>query len=441
MATSALHAGSHSVYAVYTTNASGFINSSDNADPLAETIQAAGTTTTIAGNVATAAFGQSVSFTATVAVVSPGTGTPTGSVQFVVNGADYESAVTLDANGQAVLSTSALPAGSHNVYAVYTSNDSDFGNSDDSASPLAETINAAGTATAVASSATTSIVGESLTLTATVAVVSPGMGTPTGSVQFVVDGSEFGSPVTLNATGQAVLATSALGIGPHTVSALYDSNSVDFSASTANSISLFVGHATATALTSSASSISVGQAVVLTASVVPVEPDLPTPTGEVQFMDGNSLLQMVTLSQGVASYTASALTAGTHDFTAVYEGDGVSYCSSVSAVGPGSVITTFAGGGDPGDGGLATAASIRSRRAWPSIRPAICSSSTSTTTASAAWTAPRGSSLPWPAREPRALAAMAARPATPSWICPTAWPLTRPATCSSPIRGITACVK
>ncbi len=80
------------------------------------------------------------------------------------------------------------------------------------------------TTTAVASSANPSVFGQPVTFTATVARTT-GTGSPTGSVQFVVDGSNFGSPVALtglNTTqSTAATSTSALSVGSHTVSATY----------------------------------------------------------------------------------------------------------------------------------------------------------------------------------------------------------------------------
>jgi hypothetical protein len=70
-------------------------------------------------------YGQSVTFMATVSAAS---GTPTGSVQFQLDGANFGSAVSLN-NGAAQISTAALSAGPHRITAAYTSNSSSFLNS------------------------------------------------------------------------------------------------------------------------------------------------------------------------------------------------------------------------------------------------------------------------------------------------------------------------
>jgi hypothetical protein len=82
------------------------------------------------------------------------------------------------------------------------------------------TLTAGNSALAVASSANPSPTGSNVTFTATLSAVSPAVGTPTGAVQFKVDGSAFGSPATLTG-GVASLTTSALSHGYHTIAACY----------------------------------------------------------------------------------------------------------------------------------------------------------------------------------------------------------------------------
>ena len=77
------------------------------------------------------------------------------------------------------------------------------------------------TTTGVTSSANPSNPGQNVTFTATVAVVPPGTGTPTGTVQFLIDGTNFGTAVAL--TGNtAQTSTSSLSVGNHPVTAQYN---------------------------------------------------------------------------------------------------------------------------------------------------------------------------------------------------------------------------
>ena len=63
------------------------------------------------------------------------------------------------------------------------------------------------TTTTLTASANPSLLNQPVTFTATIAAPVTGLGTPTGSVQFIVDGSNFGSPVALSG-GAASISTS-----------------------------------------------------------------------------------------------------------------------------------------------------------------------------------------------------------------------------------------
>lgn len=73
----------------------------------------------------------------------------------------------------------------------------------------------------------------------------------------------------------------------------------------------------------------VGQTVTFTAAVD--SKSLGTLTGTVQFFDGATLLGSGTLTAGVATFSTTALTLGSHDITAVYSGD-ANFGGSTSAV-------------------------------------------------------------------------------------------------------------
>ncbi len=82
------------------------------------------------------------------------------------------------------------------------------------------TITPASTTGLVSSSANPATPGRSVTLRLQVAPVAPGAGTPTGTVQFLVDGSTVGSPVAVTG-GVASLSLTTLTAGTHTVAAAY----------------------------------------------------------------------------------------------------------------------------------------------------------------------------------------------------------------------------
>src|SRR5262249_50311049 len=149
--------------------------------------------------------GQNVTFTATISPAAPGAGTPTGTVQFVVDGGNAGSPVNVTTTGgvtTASFSTASLSAGTHTVTASY-SGDSHFSGSN--AAALNQTVGKAATTTTISSSANPSTSGQTVTFTATVSDGAPG--TPTGTVQFVIDGSNAGSPVNVSTTGGVTTAT------------------------------------------------------------------------------------------------------------------------------------------------------------------------------------------------------------------------------------------
>lgn len=93
-------------------------------------------------------------------------------------------------------------------------------------------INPAPTATALAAAPNPSTLGQTVTFTAMVSNTSTPP-VPTGAVQFVIDGTNYGSPVLLIG-GMASTSTSSLTAGQHTIKANYinsDGNFVNSNAS------------------------------------------------------------------------------------------------------------------------------------------------------------------------------------------------------------------
>jgi hypothetical protein len=173
-------------------------------------------------------FGQSVTFTATVS----GAGAPTGSVTFYDDGPLLGSGTL--SGSLASYNTGALTAGTHNITATYSGD----GNFNPSTAPiLAQVVNPVSTTTALASSSSLSLVGQSVTFTATVNVVAPGAGAPTGSVMFHGDGASLGSSALSG--NVATYSTSALTIGTHIITATY-SGGINFETSASNALAFTV---------------------------------------------------------------------------------------------------------------------------------------------------------------------------------------------------------
>jgi hypothetical protein len=86
------------------------------------------------------------------------------------------------------------------------------------------------TSTVVTPSANPALLNQAVTFTATVAPAISSAGVPTGSVQFVIDGNNFGSAVVLT-NGSASATTSSLTVGPHTIQAVYSGDAHFFASS------------------------------------------------------------------------------------------------------------------------------------------------------------------------------------------------------------------
>jgi autotransporter-associated beta strand protein len=102
-------------------------NGCQNAAQVTVTVNPASTTNSVAASPNPSLPGADVTFTATVGVVAPCTGTPTGTVQFTANDAPLGAPVALDTNGLAVLITNSLPHGSNTVTAEYAGNANSLG--------------------------------------------------------------------------------------------------------------------------------------------------------------------------------------------------------------------------------------------------------------------------------------------------------------------------
>ncbi|MDH4352145.1 MAG: Ig-like domain-containing protein, partial [Gemmatimonadota bacterium] len=316
-----LTVGTHMITADYAGSAN-FVQSTGTLSP-DQTVNPASTATAVSSALNPSVFGQSVTFTATVTAVPPGSGIPTGNVQFKADGVNLGGVVALNGIGQATSpATTGLAAGTRVITAEFVGST----NFAASTGTLAggQVVNPAATATGVTSAANPSLFGESVTFTATVTAVAPGSGIPTGTVQFKADGVDLGGPVALNGSGQATSpATSSLAVGTHVITAEY-AGSANFVQSTGTlSPDQTVNSApTATAVSSLVNPSVFGQSVMFTATVTAVAPGGGIPTGTVQFKaDGVDLGGVVALNgSGQAQLSVDTLSVGTYGITAEYGG-------------------------------------------------------------------------------------------------------------------------
>jgi X-X-X-Leu-X-X-Gly heptad repeat protein len=236
------------------------------------------TSTTVTSSANPSIFGQSITFTATVVNASGSgisTATPTGSVQFFIDGAAFGAAVPLSGSGGAAIATSGaisnpgVSGSPHTVKAVYTNVDGGFSGS---SGTLSQVVNPAPTSTTVSSSVNPSIFGQSVTFTAKVvnaAGAAISTATPTGSVQFMDGTSALGAPKTVSGLGTATLTTSALTAGTHPITAVYTNIDGNFTGSTSSSLTQVVQDFSITA-TPAAQTISSGHQAIYNVTVTPI---------------------------------------------------------------------------------------------------------------------------------------------------------------------------
>ncbi len=327
VSTSALAAGTYSLTAQYVGSATSLTSTSP---AVSVTVNGAvqPTTTTLVANPNPVSAKQTLSLTATA--TASGNKTPTGLLNFLIDNTVVQ-VVTVNSSGVGTLSIPAPAAGTHTLWARYRGD----GTSAASTSPAVTlTVMAAGsesTTTTLAATPNPVAAGNALTLTAT--VKSSGATTPTGTVNFL-NGAALVGTGTLNASGVATLSTASLGAGSYNLTAQYVGNASS-AASTSSAVSVTVTAAdpqsTTTTLVVTPNPATVGQALVLTATVTGSKGK--TPTGLLNFLIDNTVVQVVTVnSSGVGTLSIPAPAAGTHTLWARYRGEGSSAASTSVSV-------------------------------------------------------------------------------------------------------------
>ncbi|MDI9849627.1 Ig-like domain repeat protein, partial [Rhodoblastus sp. 17X3] len=224
------------------------------------------------------------------------------------------------AGGVATFSTSALTTGNHTITASYAG-DGNFNGGTGSLAGNPQVVNKGNVSTTLTASQNPAGLGQSVTLTVTIAAISPATGTPTGAVTFLDGGAAIGTGALTG--GTASLTTSSLAVGNHTITISYGGDG-KFNAGTGSLAGnpLVVGKGAATVgVTSSLPSASSGQTVTFTATVSAVAPASGTPTGAVTFLDGGAPIGAGSLAGGIATISTAALAPGSHTITASYAGD------------------------------------------------------------------------------------------------------------------------
>lgn len=214
------------------------------------------------------------------------------------------------------------------------------------------------TSTTVVGVPNPSVFGLEVHFTAVVTPASGDAGPPTGTVQFQIDGTDFGPPVPVTASASTGMFTAsvAVGTGPgtgvgtatsggidtltagtHTVTAAY-SGDARHTASTGTVTQVVNQAATSTSVSSDAPTSDFGQLVTFTAHVTSASPGAGTPTGLVAFKSSFPGGTSVTLgtapldATGTAVFGMDQLVPAGHTVYAVYLGDGNNATSTSATI-------------------------------------------------------------------------------------------------------------
>ncbi|MCU1239050.1 MAG: Ig-like domain (Group 3) [Candidatus Solibacter sp.] len=326
----ALTIGQHVIAAQYAGDAFYSPSNSPIAAPnaLVQTVNKAATTTTLQSSSNASNVGQQITLTAAVTVNSPGSGAPSGSVQFINTAAPTQPTVigtspliaTPGPNNSnlytATLNLATLPQGNPVLIAVYSGDNSYLTST---SSPLTQAVQKTPTNIVLTTSLSPSILGNQVTFAITVTPVLPGTGTPTGQIN-IYDGTNLLANATLQG-GQYQYITSSLPVGQHAIGVAYlgDTNFQPFTSPT---ISQVVNKVPTTLnMTSNAITAIASQVLTFTAVLSPNPvPGVPFAQGQVGFYDGSNLMGVGNLQSNVATLNVSNLSVGIHQISAIYTG-------------------------------------------------------------------------------------------------------------------------
>ncbi|MBO9662615.1 kelch repeat-containing protein [Dokdonella sp.] len=180
------------------------------------TVEPASTTSSVSASPASTVFGQGTTLIANVALPVGNSGVVLGTVAFSDAGTPLPDCMMVAVEGgQATCAAAGLAVGSHDIVAAFTPDD---GNTTLSASAAANVVvDKASTVTMLTEPAPI-VFGDTVTVSATVSVVAPGAGTPSGSIAIDAGTPAEACIITLPATSCTLTPSSA---GAKTLSAIF----------------------------------------------------------------------------------------------------------------------------------------------------------------------------------------------------------------------------
>jgi sugar lactone lactonase YvrE len=313
-----LAVGSHSITAKYGGDSN---NDGSISQAVLQVVQQplVATATSLTTSANPAAAGSLLLLKATIAPASSsGNSTMGGTVTFM-DGNILLGKATVQ-NSIAQLSVSQLSVGQHVLSAIY-SGDASYAPSNSAA--ISQGISSVTNVT-IASGANPSLVLDNVTLTVMVANNIPSA--PSGKV-VLAEGATVVGTQSLSTSGMATFVLTSPTLGTHALVATYSGDNENLPASSPSLNQVVILRPTTNTLTSSATSLTVGQTVTLLAVIQGT--GSISPTGIVTFTAGTVVLGTASLgSTGVAQLTLSPAQ-GTYAITGNYSGDSL-YAASTS---------------------------------------------------------------------------------------------------------------
>ena len=326
---STLAVGSHTITAVYD-NAKDTDHFSSSVTLTQLVLE--GTVTTLTASEKTATIGDTVLFTATVAVANGGASTLDGSVTFT-GGATIFCTQSINASGVATCSTSTLTQGLNQITATYTP------------APTAEiqpsvgllTLDVQGGASiqvslgGIQAQANSSIFyGNPITIVATVtagfvgassAGAGSGAAPATGSVAFFDGTQQIGTATLAGSQGQAQasITTTSLAVGAHSITASYQGDA-NYKPGVSAPISITVSQAQTAITVSALPATAIAGAPVSLAAAIAVTQGTATPTGTITFSSSGVAIGSQPATAGPA-IISPIFAPGMQSIVATYSGD------------------------------------------------------------------------------------------------------------------------
>jgi sugar lactone lactonase YvrE len=264
--------------------------------------------------------GASETISATV-VLTSGSAPLAGTVTFT-SGTQTLGSATLTSGAASITPTLAI--GSYQVVAAYQPSNPNAGAS--TSAPFPYSVVLATTQTTLVVAPNPALVLTPITFTA---LVTGNGGTPTGSVNFLVNGTVVGT--TALSAGNATYTDSTLLVGTYSITAQYLGDTND-STSTSTATSETVTTIPTTTVITSGITTGATPQVILVAAVLDNGAG-PVPTGTVTFYSGSTMLGSATVdSTGAATITPSLALGANYSVDAVYSGDAEHGSSTSSAI-------------------------------------------------------------------------------------------------------------